>query len=63
MSAASRRLRIICQIVPYLVPYNKHRDKRIESWLKEILNQFKISQYERNKERNRGGGRERKWKK
>ena len=53
-------MRIICQIVPYLVPYNKHRDKRIESWLKEILNQFKISQYERNKERNRGGGRERK---
>ena len=63
MSAASRRLRIVCQIVPYLVPFNKHKDKRTESWLKEILNQFKISQYERNKERNRGGGRERKWKK
>lgn len=63
MSAASRRLGIICQIVPYLVPYNKHRHKGIESWLKEILNQFKISQYERNKERNREGGRERKWKK
>lgn len=60
MSAVSRRLRIVCQIVPYLVPYNKHKDKRTESWLKEILNQFKISQYERNKERNRGGGRERK---
>lgn len=56
-SAASRRLRILCQIVPYLVPYNKHRDKGIESWLKEILNPFKISQYERNKEREEQGGR------
>lgn len=41
--------------MPYLVPYSEHREKGISNWLKEILHQFKISQCERNKERERVG--------
>lgn len=54
MSAGTQRLRVTCETVPYLVPRGEHKEKGTESWLKEIPHQFKMSQCERNKERETG---------